>query len=166
MSLGGSIYSAQQGQIFYRHEPRTGDLFPEKPGACICAIPLPVSEERSRGREACYEFVAQEDDFGVVLKAISKIDVGKAEAQEEADRIRILKVIEEKVGTSDLNRIVIGSLQVWLADTAKHQLMSLQQPERKRSLLPYWLGCLLQQQGKLAEARSELIDLHDHTRRN
>ena len=100
--------------------------------------------------------VTQEEDFGVVLKAISTIDVGKAQAQEETDRIRILKVIEEKVGTSDLNRIVIGSLQGWLAETAKHRLMSLLKPERERSQLPYWLGCLLQQQGKLGEARNAL----------
>jgi tetratricopeptide (TPR) repeat protein len=94
-------------------------------------------------------------DFDITM-ALSKIDVHKAETRKAADKAMIMDAVEASVGAQRLNEIVMERLREWVAAAGHTALAALAPAERAESALLKQLGMLMEDQGKLDEARTLL----------
>ena len=101
-------------------------------------------------RDAFREAIVQRS--GVVLEAFATIDVRSAEAGDPTDRERILRAVEETVGSVQLNAIAKQQLREWILSEARALVRSASVSGRVQ------IGWLLAQLGFLAEARQVAED--------
>ena len=92
------------------------------------------------------------EDFDSITMALSKIDVRKAEGRPE-DVPKIMAMVEAGVGCQKLNEIVLAQMRAWVADAGRAALAALPAAERATSVLLNNVAMLLQEQGRLDEAR-------------
>jgi tetratricopeptide (TPR) repeat protein len=92
-------------------------------------------------------------DFDSITAALSKIDVRKAEAARPGERDKIMAMVEADVGCQRLNELVLEKMRGWVADAGRGALAVLPAAERATSTLIDRVAKLLQDQGKLNEAR-------------
>ena len=93
-------------------------------------------------------------DFDSIAASMSQIDVRQSEAFKPEDQRMILGAVEKGVGFTKLNQVVAMQMQAWLAAEARAALARLPEEERGTSVLLNQLALLLQNQGKLREARA------------
>ena len=101
-------------------------------------------------RDAFHEAIVQ--DSGVVLEAFATIDVRSAEAGDPVDRERILRAVDETVGSVELNSIAKRQLREWILCEARALVRSASASGRVQ------IGGLLRELGFLAEARQVVED--------
>ena len=128
----------------------------------------------SSAQQATFE-KALVKDFKSIQASLSKVDVRTATCRKEEDHKAILDELERGVGLVECNKLVIGLLREALVAQGRLALARLPAGERATSvLLLACLGLLLQDMGKLEEARplleealqgcrATLGDRHPHT---
>ena len=121
-------------------------LCTEESGAQL-TVQLPATETADFRRALVH-------DFDSIQSSVAAVDVRRAEAFEPADLEMIRGAVEAGVGYSDLNALVLRQLRTWIADSGLEALAELDASERGTSALITNLGRLLQDQGRLDEARS------------
>jgi tetratricopeptide (TPR) repeat protein len=112
-------------------------------------IALSSSEERSLR-------AAIVNDFPSVQRALSTVDVRRAEAYFASDRAMILQAAEEEVGLSMINQVVIQQMRDWLVHVARDAVSKLADEDLGGSSLAFGLSQLLQHMGRLEDAEGLL----------
>lgn len=94
------------------------------------------------------------NDFLKVVDAISSVDAETAEASVKSDEIMIKDAIRESQGGfSNVNKIVIGELKIWLRETAI-KIAETTKNMGEQGELYYWIGKLFQEEQKWADAQA------------
>jgi tetratricopeptide (TPR) repeat protein len=113
-----------------------------------CRLDVAMSAE---GRVAFEQALV--DDFGSITTALSKINVKKAEASRPGEYDEIMTMVEAGVGCQRLNELVLKQMRAWVAGAGRAALAALPQAKRATSVLLNQVALLLQDQGRLDEAR-------------
>jgi tetratricopeptide (TPR) repeat protein len=106
----------------------------------------------SSAQQALFE-AALVNDFASIQTSLSKVDVRTATCRNETDTKAILDELELGVGFVACNTLVLGLLREALVAQARAALERLPAAERGTSVLINQLATLLQDMGKLEEAK-------------
>ena len=106
-------------------------------GRCKLEIIMPPDEETSFRR-------ALVEEFDSIAQSVSRIDVANAKASVAQDEKAIKQAVQEQMGFEEVNKVVMGPIREWLADTGQAALAELPQSDRGTSVLINQLGLLLQ----------------------
>jgi tetratricopeptide (TPR) repeat protein len=103
--------------------------------------------------EASFE-AALVDDLASLVQKTCVIDAEAAEAREPCDLANIQAVIREREGGFlAVNQLIVGALKEWMVSTGTRALDRIADlDERATGSLVHNLACMLQDQGRLAEA--------------
>ena len=91
-------------------------------------------------------------DFDNIVFKTCNVDLRSAQAFNPSDRDNIFKAVETTAGFEEVNKVVIGIMRKWMAESGKGALLGLPEKERAVSTLQGNLATLLNDQGKLSEA--------------
>ena len=92
------------------------------------------------------------NDFDSIVLKTCNVDLKSAQAFNPSDRDNIFKAVEATAGFDEVNKVVIGIMKEWMAESGKEALLGLPEEERAVSALQNNLAVLLEDQGKLNEA--------------
>jgi len=93
---------------------------------------------------------ALEEDFDSIVLKTCNVDLRTAQAFNQSDRDNIFKAVEATARFDEVNKVVIGIMGRWMAESGKEALLGLPEEERAVSALQNNLAMFLQDQGKLS----------------
>lgn len=97
------------------------------------------------------------DEFDTLARIVSEVNLQRAQATENEDRVRIFRVIEDsKADFLTVNQLVVSKLREWFAKTGRAALERLRPEEQDLSPLINNVATLLLGQGKFQEAHTLL----------
>ena len=91
-------------------------------------------------------------DFQSIVLKTCNVDLKSAQAFNPSDRDNIFKAVEATAGFEEVNKVVIGIMKEWMAESGKEALLRLTEEERAVSVLQNNLAMLEQGQGNMNEA--------------
>ena len=124
---------------------------------CGARLDVVMSDEQRRRFRRALMNEDGGDGLESITRAVTSIDVERAETRKAKDRDMIMDAVRGSVGFYELNKLLMARMRAWVVEAARAEIAALPAAERGQEeegalMLMHQVGFLLYNQGKYDEA--------------